>query len=44
MLGGDLHWIWTGYGIYQEIDYVHPLISLIHQVLTPLVLCDRFMA
>ena len=22
MLGGDLHWIWTGYEIYQEIDHV----------------------
>lgn len=25
MLGGDLHWIWTGYEIYQEVDYVCPL-------------------
>ena len=24
MVGGDLHWIWTGYEIYQEVDYVCP--------------------
>jgi hypothetical protein len=29
MVGGDLHWIWTGYEIYQEVDYVCLLISLI---------------
>ena len=22
MRGGDLHWIWTGYEIYQEVDWV----------------------
>jgi hypothetical protein len=22
MKGGDLHWIWKPYGLYQEIDYV----------------------
>jgi hypothetical protein len=22
MVGGDLHWIWEPYGIYQEVDYV----------------------
>ena len=22
MVGGDLHWIWEPYGLYQEIDYV----------------------
>jgi hypothetical protein len=22
MEGGDLHWIWEPYGIYQRIDYV----------------------
>ncbi|KAI0646252.1 hypothetical protein C8Q79DRAFT_1000637 [Trametes meyenii] len=23
MLGGDLHWIWKPYALYQEIDYVY---------------------
>ncbi|KAF9237464.1 hypothetical protein BU15DRAFT_63187 [Melanogaster broomeanus] len=23
MVGGDLHWIWEGYEIYQEIDYLY---------------------
>lgn len=22
MVGGDLHWIWEPYGIYQDVDYV----------------------
>lgn len=22
MVGGDLHWLWTPYALYQEIDYV----------------------
>lgn len=22
MVGGDLHWIWEPYSIYQEVDYV----------------------
>lgn len=22
MVGGDLHWIWEPYGLYQEVDYV----------------------
>jgi hypothetical protein len=22
MVGGDLHWIWSPYSIYQEVDYV----------------------
>lgn len=22
MVGGDLHWIWTPYSIYQEVDLV----------------------
>jgi len=22
MVGGDLHWLWEPYGIYQEVDYV----------------------
>ena len=25
MEGGDLHWIWTGYEIYEKVDYVRPL-------------------
>jgi hypothetical protein len=24
MVGGDLHWIWEPYGIYQDIDFVSP--------------------
>jgi len=23
MLGGDLHWIWKPYEIYQEVDYIY---------------------
>ncbi|KIY53360.1 hypothetical protein FISHEDRAFT_68966 [Fistulina hepatica ATCC 64428] len=23
--GGDLHWIWEPYGLYQEIDYIYGL-------------------
>jgi hypothetical protein len=22
MVGGDLHWIWEPYGIYQDVDWV----------------------
>lgn len=22
MKGGDLHWIWSPYALYQEVDYV----------------------
>jgi len=25
MVGGDLHWIWEPYGLYQTIDYVYGL-------------------
>ncbi|KAI0809254.1 hypothetical protein BC629DRAFT_1483704 [Irpex lacteus] len=25
MVGGDLHWIWSPYALYQEIDYVYGL-------------------
>lgn len=28
MVGGDLHWIWKPYSIYQDIDYVRNLPSL----------------
>lgn len=28
MAGGDLHWIWPGYEIYERVDYVRPFISL----------------
>jgi len=28
MKGGDLHWIWAPYALYQEIDYVYGLPSL----------------
>ncbi|TBU45626.1 hypothetical protein BD309DRAFT_859785 [Dichomitus squalens] len=28
MVGGDLHWIWTPYALYQEIDYVYGLKAL----------------
>ncbi|KAF9220377.1 hypothetical protein BS17DRAFT_787695 [Gyrodon lividus] len=28
MVGGDLHWIWKPYEIYQEIDYVYGLKAL----------------
>lgn len=24
MVGGDLHWIWEPYGLYQNVDYVSP--------------------
>jgi hypothetical protein len=27
MVGGDLHWIWKPYGIYQEVDYVRRIFS-----------------
>jgi hypothetical protein len=27
MVGGDLHWIWEPYGIYQEVDYVRRIVS-----------------
>ncbi len=27
MAGGDLHWIWKPYGLYQEIDYVRRIVS-----------------
>jgi hypothetical protein len=27
MVGGDLHWIWEPYGIYQEVDYVRRIFS-----------------
>jgi len=29
MLGGDLHWIWKPYGIYQNIDYVYGVKALV---------------
>ena len=38
MIGGDLHWIWEPYGIYQNIDYVSalccasPSLNKFHQV------------
>ena len=28
MVGGDLHWIWKPYALYQEIDYVRLFSSL----------------
>jgi len=28
MVGGDLHWIWEPYGLYQEIDYVYGVKAL----------------
>jgi len=28
MKGGDLHWIWKQYALYQEIDYVYGLPAL----------------
>jgi hypothetical protein len=28
MVGGDLHWIWEPYGIYQDIDFVYGLKAL----------------
>ncbi|EGN94308.1 hypothetical protein SERLA73DRAFT_188111 [Serpula lacrymans var. lacrymans S7.3] len=28
MVGGDLHWIWEPYGIYQNIDFVYGLKAL----------------
>jgi hypothetical protein len=27
MVGGDLHWIWKPYEIYQEVDYVRRIVS-----------------
>ena len=27
MVGGDLHWIWNPYAIYQEVDYVRRIVS-----------------
>ncbi|KZP32137.1 hypothetical protein FIBSPDRAFT_849119 [Athelia psychrophila] len=29
MVGGDLHWIWKPYEIYQEIDYIYGVKALI---------------
>jgi len=29
MKGGDLHWIWKPYGIYQEIDYIYGMPSFL---------------
>jgi hypothetical protein len=29
MKGGDLHWIWEPYGLYQEIDYIYGMPSLL---------------
>ncbi|KAH8103332.1 hypothetical protein BXZ70DRAFT_925072 [Cristinia sonorae] len=28
MVGGDLHWIWSPYALYQDIDYVYGLPAL----------------
>ncbi|KAF8259085.1 hypothetical protein EI94DRAFT_1752476, partial [Lactarius quietus] len=28
MVGGDLHWIWKPYALYQEIDYVYGIKAL----------------
>ncbi|KAF8494938.1 hypothetical protein F5888DRAFT_611147 [Russula emetica] len=28
MVGGDLHWIWKPYAIYQEVDYVYGVNAL----------------
>ncbi|KII84018.1 hypothetical protein PLICRDRAFT_58149 [Plicaturopsis crispa FD-325 SS-3] len=28
MAGGDLHWIWSPYSLYQEIDYVYGVKAL----------------
>ncbi|KAI0330653.1 hypothetical protein GY45DRAFT_728389 [Cubamyces sp. BRFM 1775] len=28
MVGGDLHWIWKPYALYQEVDYVYGLKAL----------------
>ncbi|KAI9456137.1 hypothetical protein BJY52DRAFT_598113 [Lactarius psammicola] len=28
MVGGDLHWIWEPYGLYQEVDYVYGIKAL----------------
>ena len=28
MVGGDLHWIWKPYALYQEVDYVRSIESL----------------
>ena len=27
MVGGDLHWIWKPYALYQEVDYVRRIES-----------------
>jgi hypothetical protein len=27
MVGGDLHWIWQPYSIYQEVDWVRRFFS-----------------
>jgi len=29
MKGGDLHWIWKPYALYQEVDYVYGIPSLL---------------
>jgi len=29
MKGGDLHWIWEPYGLYQEVDYVYGMPSFL---------------
>ncbi len=28
MVGGDLHWIWEPYAIYQEVDYIYGVEAL----------------
>ncbi|PCH37031.1 hypothetical protein WOLCODRAFT_28889 [Wolfiporia cocos MD-104 SS10] len=28
MVGGDLHWIWKPYGLYQDIDYIYGVKAL----------------
>ncbi|KAH9976688.1 hypothetical protein BGW80DRAFT_1546324 [Lactifluus volemus] len=40
MVGGDLHWIWAPYALYQEVDYV-PFMNLIE---TALNLCYLYLA
>ena len=27
MVGGDLHWLWKPYALYQEVDYVRPFFA-----------------
>lgn len=42
MVGGDLHWIWKPYEIYQEVDFVsRPCVMVLFVIATEPAL-DRY--